>query len=216
MTLQDDLQRRLEQATAADLPVDLPLDAESASLREGWLALEQLLRAAEPVGELPPMPCELSKPPITGARWTPARIAATLAASAAALLIGATLIWNTFLTSRANAPAAPSRLIASPGTGGVTKGIVQQPREAADQPRSEPQPAGARPAPRAVATSGATNMPQDEPNRLRWDDEVDDQLALLSQELVLIRQDAYRPEGGFESVRSGIEQIEEDFQDNRL
>jgi hypothetical protein len=82
----DDLRRRLEQATAPEGRAEGPLDAETASLREGWLALGELLSAAEPPAE---EPLTLREPPRPRRRI--ARTAAVLAALGASLVIGATL-----------------------------------------------------------------------------------------------------------------------------
>ena len=83
-----ELQRRLEQATAAEVPPDAELDAETRELRDGWLALGQLLETAHPDGEtpieLPPMP---RRSP--GRRWKLAAVAAL----AASLVVVATLAW---------------------------------------------------------------------------------------------------------------------------
>ncbi len=81
----DDLRRRLEQATASEGRAEGPLDAETASLREGWLALGELLGAVEPP---PEKPLRLREPPRPR---RVARTAAVLAALGASLVIGATL-----------------------------------------------------------------------------------------------------------------------------
>ena len=83
------LERRLEQATARRLPDGTTLDSETAALREGWLAMAQLLEAADaasaemaPVRPLPP----------AGSRRT--WMAAAAAAIAASLLVGGALAWK--------------------------------------------------------------------------------------------------------------------------
>jgi len=103
------LRRRLEQATAAERPSGVPLDAETASLREGWLALGQLLEAAQPaLGE----PLKLREPVerTSRARWRRA------GAVAAALLIGVTSAWEWTRSGRhdgaSSMPALSSRTAA--------------------------------------------------------------------------------------------------------
>ena len=97
------LQHQLQQATAADPPPnDLPLDPETASLREGWVLLGQLLEEAQPE---PKEPLELAAVPRRDERFQRGRaIAALLAAS---LLIGATLIGSMMETDRTNKTATP-------------------------------------------------------------------------------------------------------------
>ncbi len=77
------LERQLEQATARAAPPDASLDPETASLREAWLALGQLLEAAQAESGPPAQPWS---PPRgrTWIRWT----AAVAVAVAASLLIG--------------------------------------------------------------------------------------------------------------------------------
>lgn len=91
---QDQLRRRLERATAAEFAADelpnaeLP-DAETASLREGWVALGQLLVAAYPPTEQP-----LALPSLPRRKTAVWRNPATVAALTASLLVAATLAWS--------------------------------------------------------------------------------------------------------------------------
>ena len=97
-----ELQRRLEEATAAAPPPAAELDAETRELREGWLALGQLLEAAHPAGEtpvvLPPMPRRSA-----GRRWKLAAVAAL----AASLVVVATLAWMLRETGQKGQIASP-------------------------------------------------------------------------------------------------------------
>ena len=103
------LQRQLEQATAAECPPDAPLDAETASLREGWLALGQLLEAAQPALdeplELPQLPRRRAP-----ARWKLVGIAVL----AASLLVGATLAWSLMRARQPGGLSPPPDELASP------------------------------------------------------------------------------------------------------
>jgi hypothetical protein len=83
----EQLQRQLERATAAGCEPDPSADAETAALRETWLALGQLLDAAAPVGDaMPEMRCPRR---LAASRWS----WAALAAVAVWLLIAAGVAW---------------------------------------------------------------------------------------------------------------------------
>ncbi len=95
----DRLKRQLERATASECPTAGSLDAETASLREGWLALGELLEAVEPpVAE----PVKLPEPAQPGRRT--GRKAVGIAALAVSLLVGLTLAGKWI---RANRPGGP-------------------------------------------------------------------------------------------------------------
>lgn len=99
----NELERRLERATAAECPSEPILDAETASLREGWLALGQLLEAVRPQLEQPLQLPEPARPkPLV--RWRLAGVAAV----AASILVGLTLVWKSIGTSRPSTPSSVS------------------------------------------------------------------------------------------------------------
>ena len=83
------LEPRLEQATSRRLPDGTTLDSETAALREGWLAMAQLLEAADSASAsaAPVRPL----PPADSRRTWKAAVAAAIAAS---LLIGSVLAWK--------------------------------------------------------------------------------------------------------------------------
>ena len=90
--MSDDLKKlhdRLQRATSPECSPHSVEDAETALLREGWLALGQLLEAAHPA---PAEPLELAQPArrTPNVRW---RLAGA-AAVAAALMVGVTLGWK--------------------------------------------------------------------------------------------------------------------------
>lgn len=103
----NELQRRLERATAPERPVDPPEDSETAALREGWLALGQLLEAAEPRQE----PFELRRWPEERTRYVGWR-SVVAAAVAACLLIGVALAWRFTGGSAPGDEAKPSGAVA--------------------------------------------------------------------------------------------------------
>ncbi len=102
----NELQRRLEWATVPESPVDPPEDAETAALGEGWLALGQLLEAAEPWQE----PFELRKHPERTRQvgWR----SVVAAAVAASLLIGVALAWKLTGGGAPGSEAKPSGAVA--------------------------------------------------------------------------------------------------------
>ncbi len=84
-----ELERQLEQATARSGPSGAPLDPETASLREAWLALGQLLETAHPATDLPVQPRAAPR-----ARRRPRWLVPAAVALAASLLIGVTVVWT--------------------------------------------------------------------------------------------------------------------------
>ena len=109
---QDKLQRQLEQATAGENRPDTPLDAETASMREAWLALGQLLEAAQPAVDEPlrlrPMPRRA-----VHTRW---RLAG-MAALAAGLVVAVTLAWKFVGTNRPVGPVPSGGELAAASNG---------------------------------------------------------------------------------------------------
>ena len=118
----DNLRHQLERATAPEGRAEGPLDAETASLREGWLALGELLKAAEPPAEVP---LELREP--RGPRRRGARTAAAIAALAASLAIAASLAARWF---------PGDRVVRGPA---FSEEAISEKMETA-QPRVEPAP----------------------------------------------------------------------------
>jgi hypothetical protein len=86
--------RQIETATTRELSSDVPTDAETVELREGWTALARLLEDADRSSPLP----ELTLP----SPKNRSRRALTLIALAAAVLIAATVGWR--IVGRSAAP----------------------------------------------------------------------------------------------------------------
>ena len=84
------IEEQLEKATAPGDTLDAALDAETKSLREGWLALGQLIEAVQPPSAGPP---ELQYPtqaaPIQRRKLLGRKTLAALAALAASLVVAA-------------------------------------------------------------------------------------------------------------------------------
>ena len=98
------LERRLEQATARQCSGEDSLEPETAGLRAGWLALGELLEAAQPQVD-PPLP---RLPPLRAQRRR-RRLPVAIAALAASLLIAVTFAWHARWTKPAATPL-PQRL----------------------------------------------------------------------------------------------------------
>ena len=62
---QRELERRLERATARQCPAEDSLEPETAALRAGWLALGELLEAAQPQADPPPWSMIPARPTAT-------------------------------------------------------------------------------------------------------------------------------------------------------
>ena len=203
-----DLQRRLEQATAADFPADTPLEPETAALREAWLAFAALLEATGPApleklrseqeitvrfgkGTVPFSLRENrdSPPVIPGAVRTRRRLAA-VAALAASVAVAVTLIWNGM-----RQPAGPPPLADGPASPDI-----EQPAPDAKQPRQ------------ALA---ANDVDQDA-DQFDWDDSLDEQIVQVGREIVRVQQDWYHLDDAFEPIQHGLQQMAEDIEDNML
>jgi len=186
--------RQLERATAAQGSAEA-LDAETASLRESWLALGRLLEAAEKDLK---EPFPWKRPPwrTRPNRWK----LAGAAALAASLLIGLTVAWSLLRK-------------------GPPNGATATPGEAAARQQKEPLPASDLAEPKLAVD--VPSLPQEEPktfvDELDWDnDPLDEQLALVGEEIVRIQQDWDAVENTFEPVWEGLEQMAEDIESETL
>ena len=123
------LERQLRQATAPDAATDAPLDDETASLREGWLAFGQLLKNAQPSSD---EPFELRPMPRRGSF---ARRKLVLAvAVAASLLVVATLAWQLAGSWILVGPLPATEEIALPNT---EQPNTEQPAPVVEEPQTE-------------------------------------------------------------------------------
>ena len=184
----DKLRRQLEAATA---PGDVPeetLDAETGSLRQGWVALDRLLEAAEgPLSE--PGPRWRAPVARRPRRWRPATVAAV--AVAASLLLALALAWSLRARRSGDVPLPSPKQIASP--------------------------IPAPPAPQPVRTPAAEpKRTPSELAELEWDDSLDEQLVSAGEALVRVQQQWYAQGSDIDYVRYGLNQIEEEFNDGSL
>jgi len=179
------LRSQLEHATAADGSPE-SLDAETASLREAWLALGELIEAAEREWK---EPLEWRLPP---SRWKERRWkVAGVAALAASLLIGLTVAWSLVRNGDSN-------------------GTTATPGETAP-PREETLPAPGLNGPKLVVDEPTPVDEFDWDN-----DPLDEQLAWFGQEIVSVQQDWDSLNNAFEPLWNGLEQMAEDLDDETL
>jgi len=194
----DRLERQLERATAPECPAPDALDAETASLRDGWLALGELLRAVEPPVE-PPL--KLIEPDRPVRRI--ARTAAGIAVLAASLLVGLTVA-RTWIRADRPAELATRR---------------DTPRSEIARADAEPPHTVAKPSATVAEPSTSDAEPPDAASLADWggwDDPLDRQIASVAQEVVRIQQDWDRVDGAFGLLYVGMEQMAEDLEQSSL
>jgi hypothetical protein len=200
----ENMQRLLEQATAdGKTPVGM-LDAESASLREAWLAFGELLEAAQPpAGAVVQLPHQLEQegqgsrrsPLLPGAgqrvravrrpnqlrRWL-LPVGGLLAAS---LLIAVAMAWMLRDANRQEV-AAPALLRTEPVIAAAS---------------TSPSPTNASPSPSAVAT---------------WDDSLDAQVTQLGQRVASAKVNQFASTDDFASMQYRIERLRQEVQADPL
>jgi len=200
------LERRLEAATARDVPPEGPLDPEAAALREGWLALSQLLEAAEKqLGDCPdfrattrsvvpemglspsadesPSADKSPAAPPQRRRW---RLAAVVA-MAVSLLVGVALAWHMLGQGRSG-----------------------------DQTASQDEPSTVLPGGDAVADARQpkTTAPTTPPSA--WEDPLDERIDQARQAIVLLQQDWRGGGDGTDPVYDRLEQIRQEIGKNPI
>ncbi len=146
----ESLEQQLESATARSLPADMPLDPETASLREGWLAFGQLLAAAEPSPER--AIALLRKPPASRVRWW---LLTAVAITAASLLVAMTIVSTGGRTD--------STVVMNPSP---VEGVTTPAKEPAKT--EHPTPAKKSSPPAAARSGRKRRWPPERPTRLPW------------------------------------------------
>ena len=181
-----ELQRQLEAATAPDNVPEGNVDAETSSLRRGWLGLGQLLDAAE---------ATLAEP---SGRWqVPVRRKARrghlamVAVLAASLLVAVTIAW---LVRRPGTAGTPI-----PASGALAAGSKTPGPKSTDRPKSP----STQQAPRAGA-------------ELEWDDSLDEQLASAAEAVMSVQQTWHPSAGSVDTIWYGLQQVEDDFDSGSL
>jgi len=190
----DKLQRQLEEATAPESEGHVPPNEETASLREGWLALGRLLETAQPVEE------PFERRPVVRKTQGSGGAMAVVATLAASLLIGVTTAWLLIGNAR------PGGLNVVDGVAATGDGQERVAEPLPEKPAVQPE--------RALAVAPPSEKMVVDP--LAWDDSFDDQLALVGEEVIRMEEDWYDLDGPFEPILDGMEQMERDFEDHTL
>jgi hypothetical protein len=165
-------------------------DVETASLRETWLALGQLIRAAD--ASLPPLP-DMAAPIVPQKRGR-SRWLGLIAATAAALLLAVTYGW---LARGPGVPPANDGIGTSPSNGGSEEATESgPPTPTALVKQEQPKPAAAR-----IST---------------WDDPLETQIAVVSQQIRAVEQDWRRGLDDVDLVRYRIDEVSDTLQSDKL
>jgi len=188
------LKERLECATAPGQEVPEDLDAETASLREGWLAFGKLLTETQPTVGEPWQNWKVAPRPVQRRRFLGFAIAV-----AALLLIaaGLTMVYRLGDGSNGVLPNPPT--IARDNR--VPAGTVEEVPTASPQPEAE------------IRQDLQVAAALDE---LEWDDSLDEQITAVAQATALASVDWYAPTGNLSAIERGLDEIKKDIQDGTL
>ena len=223
----DNLKRMLEAATAADPPLagSAPADeydAETASLREAWLALGQLVRAADE--SLPPAPKITPSRSAAAAAVSPrkrpqARWAGLTAAAAATLLIALVCGWwihRYGAHGKQGLPVAqdaPNEAATPLRTTGMPPASIkpEQPKVERGQPRPRWQkPIGPLAGGRRVARRKHLRQSS------TWDDPLETQIASVSREISTVEQSWQHRVDDVDLVQYRIDEVTDSLQNDKL
>ncbi len=209
------LKQMLENATAADTSAagntvsaghstSESHDAETASLREAWLAFGQLIRAAD--ASLAAMPNIATPPPKPRrSRWL-----GLVAAAAAALLVAVTFGWCIGRNAKPD-NREPS--------------LVQRATPARPNPQPENKTASPAPAVKQdllqTAVVRAEKATNEQPKTATattstWDDPLETQIASVSQQISNVEQNWQHRVDDVDLVQYRIDAVSESLQDDKL
>jgi hypothetical protein len=205
-----ELQARLERATSRGNVGSDALDAETAALREGWLALGQVLESAEtglassfekrcrekagtgslPAVVSPTLPPTGSEPVPISLRRRRAGLLPLLIAAAVIVLVAATIAWQ-------------SQFWPSPDGAGATPGPMAK---TAERPTPKPQEAVV-PAPpeKPAAIPSAVEI--------AWDDSLDSEIASVGRAVVRVDQEWHALADASSAVQYQLQQLSQEFGD---
>lgn len=184
-----ELERRLEQATAPPGVDEAPLDPEIARLRAGWLALGELLEAAQPQSS--PRPLAAERP------WARAAIIATrpsphtnwllvvVAALAASLLIAISVTRHILSATPKTTPSALPSQFARDGV----------------KPGHSPQDDG------TTAVSDA---------ELAWNSSLDQEIEQAGQAIMQLRQNQLASAAVSDQLQYQLENLRQDIEESPL
>jgi hypothetical protein len=188
------LREILERATAPGGEVPEDLDAETASLREGWLAFGRLLTEAQPTAGEPWENWKVMPRPVQSRRFLGLAIAV-----AASLLIAAGLTMAYRLRDGSSGVQPNPPTIAQDER--APAGIIEKTPEASPQPEAEV---------RQNLQIAAV------PDELEWDDSLDEQITTLAQAAALVHDDWYAQAGKLNAIGRGLDEIKKDIEDGTL
>ena len=202
---QSELHRRLEQATARHAAADdEPMDPETAALRAGWLALGDLLEAAQP--QIGPVVERLPLPPARRRkRWLPLAIAA-LAASVIVALASSWLASGTKPPAVSPAPAPEIAKTNHPAPAVSSVPAVSPPPVPVIVEKSP------TPAVSPVHQSPALSPDAD----LAWDNSLDEDIELAGRAILQARQDQLASTAAPGRVQYQLENLKKNIEDNSL
>jgi hypothetical protein len=188
------LQEILERATAPGDEVPEDLDAETAALREGWLAFGKLLAEAQPTAGEPWESWKVTPRPVQHGRTLRMVIAV---AALLLIAVGLTLAYRLFDGSSGIQPNPPT--------------IAQDDRVPAEIVEETP----------AVSPQPDIEVRQDlqiaaVPDELEWDDSLDEQITTLAQAAALVHDDWYAQAGKLNAIGRGLDEIKKDIEDGTL
>jgi hypothetical protein len=161
--MSDDLnrrQRQLEQATARGEVDPAQMDAETAALREAWIALGRLLPAPEPVQLKAPAEWQVAAR--VRRPWFRAPLVAWTVSAAVCVVVA----WSGWHVGRERTTGRPAAQTASSAP---AKPLTQLAGEVAVGKR-------------AATAAKASKEPQ-------WDDALDERLTRLNQRVIRVQQD---------------------------
>jgi hypothetical protein len=188
------LQEILERATAPGDQVPEDLDAETAALREGWLAFGKLLAEAPPTAGEPWENWKVALRPVQRGR----SLGLALAVAASLLIaVGLTIAYRLHDDSSGIQPNPPA--IARDDR--VPAEIVEQTPGAMAQPETEVQ--------QDLQTADVSD-------ELEWDDSLDEQITTLAQAAAFVHDDWYAQAGKLNAIGRGLDEIKKDIEDGTL
>ena len=198
------LKQMLEEATAADASVAGDTasaghsasechDAETASLREAWLAFGQLIRAAD--ASLAVMPNIAT--PIVPKKSRRSRWLGLIVAAAAALLVAVSFGWwiGRGLKQGAREPSLAQTV--TPG-----QATPQAEKVATEQPKT-----GTTKTPNTATPNTATST---------WDDPLETQIASVSQQISNVEQNWQHRVDDVDLVQYRIDDVTDSLQNDKL
>ena len=191
------LVEQLEKATAPGNAFDATLDADTRSLREGWLALDQLIEAAQPASACPPVvqyPTQAIASKRHGLVGTKTLSAA--AVLAASLLVAALVTWS--LVERL------------PNDGRQNQEIVK------DQPNEAQSPSAVEKAQEPVLVKDQQSPSGSSGDDFDWDASLDSEIAAAGQEMLRIQSDWYASDDTSSAIYYRMQQMQQDLGGNAL